>query len=173
MFIRALTLWQPWASLVAWRLKEWETRGWPLRYEGPIAIHAAKSEPAAVAEILRGGYPGQGIPEINAALGIPFAELPRGCVLALAWAGELLTAEEAAARISDREKAFGDYRPGRWAKKLDRVVELREPIPARGGQRLWAWRPEGQAAVLALLIDDLGRPEARGSARKRREAPDG
>lgn len=36
-----LTLWQPWASLIAFGVKTIETRGWPTAYRGPIAIHAA------------------------------------------------------------------------------------------------------------------------------------
>lgn len=39
--IRALTLHQPWASLVAWGVKHYETRPRPLSYRGPLAIHAA------------------------------------------------------------------------------------------------------------------------------------
>ena len=40
--IRALTLHQPWASLIAWGVKRYETRPRPLSYRGPLAIHAAK-----------------------------------------------------------------------------------------------------------------------------------
>lgn len=35
---------------------------------------------------------------------------------------------------------FGDFRPGRWAWLLADVEQLTEPIPARGGQRIWKWR---------------------------------
>jgi activating signal cointegrator 1 len=40
--IRMLSLWQPWASLVATGIKQVETRHWPTNYRGLIAIHAAK-----------------------------------------------------------------------------------------------------------------------------------
>lgn len=39
--MKALTLWQPWASLVARGEKTIETRSWPTDYRGPLAIHAA------------------------------------------------------------------------------------------------------------------------------------
>lgn len=39
--MKALTLWQPWASLVALGVKTIETRSWSTRYRGPLAIHAA------------------------------------------------------------------------------------------------------------------------------------
>lgn len=42
----AITLWQPWASLVACGAKTWETRGWPTKYRGPLRIHASAKVPA-------------------------------------------------------------------------------------------------------------------------------
>src|SRR4051794_27044458 len=39
--MKALTLTQPWASLVAIGAKKIETRSWPTRYRGLLAIHAA------------------------------------------------------------------------------------------------------------------------------------
>lgn len=41
--MKALTLTQPWATLVAIGLKRIETRSWSTPYRGPLAIHAAKS----------------------------------------------------------------------------------------------------------------------------------
>jgi hypothetical protein len=41
----AITLWQPWASLVACGAKTWETRGHRTRYRGRIAIHAGTRVP--------------------------------------------------------------------------------------------------------------------------------
>ncbi len=40
--IKALTIWQPYASLIAAGLKQYETRSWSTRYRGLLAIHAAK-----------------------------------------------------------------------------------------------------------------------------------
>lgn len=40
--MQALSLWQPWASLVYTGAKKWETRGWATHYRGPLVIHAAK-----------------------------------------------------------------------------------------------------------------------------------
>jgi hypothetical protein len=40
--MKIITLWQPWASLVAIGLKVHETRSWSTTYRGPLAIHAAK-----------------------------------------------------------------------------------------------------------------------------------
>jgi activating signal cointegrator 1 len=43
--MKALSLTQPWASLVAWEAKRFETRSWTTTYRGPIAIHASKGMP--------------------------------------------------------------------------------------------------------------------------------
>lgn len=40
--MKALSLWQPWASLWACGAKKYETRSWATKYRGPIAIHAGK-----------------------------------------------------------------------------------------------------------------------------------
>ncbi len=40
--MKAITIWQPWASLLACGAKQYETRSWATSYRGPIAIHAAK-----------------------------------------------------------------------------------------------------------------------------------
>lgn len=45
---RALSLWQPWASLIALGVKTIETRSWNTYYRGPLAIHAAKRKPEQV-----------------------------------------------------------------------------------------------------------------------------
>lgn len=40
--VRALSLWEPWASLMATGAKTIETRHWPMSYRGPLLICAAK-----------------------------------------------------------------------------------------------------------------------------------
>lgn len=42
--MKAITIWQPWASLLACGAKKYETRSWKTDYRGPIAIHAAKKD---------------------------------------------------------------------------------------------------------------------------------
>lgn len=43
--MKALSLHQPWASLVALGVKTIETRSWATKYRGPLLIHAAKRRP--------------------------------------------------------------------------------------------------------------------------------
>ena len=48
--IKAITIQQPWASLIKYRAKLFETRSWATPYRGPIAIHAAKKMVCACEE---------------------------------------------------------------------------------------------------------------------------
>lgn len=40
--MKIITIWQPWATLIALGIKKFETRSWSTEYTGPLAIHAAK-----------------------------------------------------------------------------------------------------------------------------------
>lgn len=44
--------------------------------------------------------------------------------------------------IDDRERAFGDYSPGRFAWKLDNPEQFKELIPAKGALGLWEFNYE-------------------------------
>lgn len=41
--MKAITIKQPWATLIALGEKRFETRSWQTKYRGPIAIHAGKT----------------------------------------------------------------------------------------------------------------------------------
>ena len=78
--MKAITLWQPWASLLACGAKEYETRSWATSYRGPIAIHAAAKKPSTIWEAIECI-----VDEVRAALGIIDPDdLPRGCIIATA-----------------------------------------------------------------------------------------
>lgn len=152
--MKAITLTQPWAQLVALGAKCIETRSWSTRYRGPLAIHAAaglgpigglqglydlcRSEP------FRSVLLGAGI------LGTP--ALPRGAIVATCELVEVYQIPEHQPLIgfygddssrhwdlTDQELAFGDYSPSRYAWLLADVEPLAEPIPARGALGLWNW----------------------------------
>src|SRR3972149_12240119 len=40
--MKAISLWQPWASLIAVGAKKYETRSWDTPYRGPLVICASK-----------------------------------------------------------------------------------------------------------------------------------
>lgn len=41
--MKAITIKQPWATLILLKEKQFETRSWQTKYGGSIAIHAGKS----------------------------------------------------------------------------------------------------------------------------------
>ncbi len=146
--MKALTLTQPWATLVALGAKRIETRSWGTPYRGPLAIHAAKGLGPV------GGYSGL----ISLCYGEPFRgalgaagfapgrggrELPLGQVVAVCQLVDCIRADRALQLdlVSEREAEFGDFRTGRWAWLLEDVRALPEPIPARGTLGLWEWEP--------------------------------
>lgn len=46
--MKALSLWQPWATLIAIGAKQWETRGWRTAYRGPLAICSTVNLPGVL-----------------------------------------------------------------------------------------------------------------------------
>lgn len=133
--MRALSLTQPWASLVAHGFKHIETRSWRTPYRGVIAIHAAKVFPTWAQEVCQKEWFEFALTEMG--VYHPREELPRGAVIATA----VLVACRPIVQGPDdpMERAFGDYTPGRWAWFFEDVQMLPEPIPARGALGLWEW----------------------------------
>ncbi len=158
--MKAITLWQPWATLVALGAKKLETRPWHTNYRGPLAIHAAKhfrreDKALCANEPFYSTLRSAGITQ--------FSELPLGAVVAVAeltttlyllppgkhWLDPeyaVLYYHQCATygipphKDSD-EFAFGNYAAGRCVWVLTNVRALPEPIPASGLQRLWKWTP--------------------------------
>jgi activating signal cointegrator 1 len=140
--IKALTIWQPWASLMAAGVKEYETRGWSTGYRGWLAIHAAKRAPEPVPDgVMLVG---------DEALPGP---LPRGAVVCIAQLVDVVPTKTLMAQpgfAASHEKRLGDFSPGRFGWKLEVVHVFDEPVPARGQQGLWDWTlPPG------VLMDDI------------------
>lgn len=133
MKIKALTLWQPWASFMALGLKKNETRSWSTSYRGPLAIHAAKKAPRWI--------PNELVLFSLERLG-PGNRWPYGKILCVV---DLIGIEKSDGIIKDpssTEIMLGDYSKGRfiWQTKMLQVFD--NPIPARGYQGLWDWEWE-------------------------------
>jgi len=144
--MKAITLWQPWAQLVAIGEKTVETRSWPTKYRGEIAIHAAKNLPSkSTYNHLRSlSTKADGSPSV---LG-PFQDLPKGCIVAIA---ELHDVQPTPMKFepymlqwlsTPREYAYGNFSPGRYMWFLKNIKGLDKPIPAKGYQRIWEWEEE-------------------------------
>jgi activating signal cointegrator 1 len=136
--MKALTLTQPWASLVAIGAKRIETRSWYTAYRGPLAIHAAKGFPAWAKEFA----------EVERALGRVPGRIPLACIVATARLVRVRKTQDIEPTISAVERHYGDYSWGRFAWILEDVVALPEPIYAKGALGLWNWEPAANTDVV-------------------------
>lgn len=143
--MRALSLWQPWASAIALGIKTVETRSWSTKYRGTLLIHATQRFPREALEFAR----------MEAEVGRLPERLPLGAVVAVATLATVQPAMECVPSFSPEasiERLYGDYSPGRWGWVLRDVRALPEPIPASGGQGLW--RPSDM--LVRDVADALG-----------------
>lgn len=139
--MKALTIRQPWTSLIAWEEKHYETRGWATTYRGPLAIHAGIDDSALdvvdANSFYRAAFKRHGDP--------PLTKLPFGavvCVVDLVGVAPVAHYLWPFCTLTQQETTFGDYGPGRFAWRLENVRVLAQPIAVRGKQGLWEWPVE-------------------------------
>ncbi|MNO43053.1 hypothetical protein D3C76_332630 [compost metagenome] len=137
--MKAVTIIQPFATLVALEEKKLETRSWSTKHRGPLAVHAGKKIDRKICQqepyrsiLLKHGY--------------KVDNLPTGAVLAI---GRLVDCHQVIveqgntailgnhAVVSGYEYLFGDYNPGRYAWELSDMARLQQPIEIKGMQGLW------------------------------------
>lgn len=141
--LRAVTLWQPWATLIAMGLKGYETRpptiSWR-NYRGDLLIHAAKRPIDALGKELLQDLRDQGhrIPEVDAfPLGAVVARAETTGALTMRGYGETVGDRDISiASVSPLEHSLGDWRAGRLAIPLLNARAI-APIVATGAQGLW------------------------------------
>ncbi len=150
--MKAITLIQPWATLIAIGAKHIETRPWSTAYRGRLAIHAGLStryiDPNGPEYICTEE------PFYSALMNaIKFSDqelMPLGCVIATCELVACISIQNVATRVrgvcippveQDPELSFGDYTPGRFAWLLEDIELLPRPVPARGSLGLWDWTP--------------------------------
>lgn len=126
--MKALTIWQPWASLIISGHKRVENRRWLTHYRGPLAIHAARQVDPEADDIL------------SAAGVTPPADAPRGVILGVVDVVDVV-------RFGSRLPGFDEYNLGpdlfAWGPYcwiLRNPRPLATPIPARGQPGLWDFR---------------------------------
>ena len=151
----ALSMWQPWASLVSVEAKKWETRGWSTNYRGPLAIHAAKRWTIDQKFLINcwpfqaalGPLVGQPVDLTGRRWwGVETEHLPFGAVIAVCELVDCIKTDGMTQAQIGTDRPFGDFSLGRYAWKLENMRRLPVPIPAVGRQGLWKWQvPEGVA----------------------------
>lgn len=128
MKIRAISLWQPWASLIAANIKKVETRSWKTPHRGLLAIHAAK-RPIT-----------WDLVDPNLKNSIFEMDYPLGCVVAIVRLADCVEMTRSVIKEqSELELSVGDWQLGRMAWKLEDIYPLSPPVPAKGYQGMWNW----------------------------------
>lgn len=129
--IKCLTLWQPWASAIALKLKTMETRSWGTRYRGLLGIHAGKGWDEDAASFL-----GQRV--------LDHAREHKGEIIAVC---ELANVEPCPTRSRWNQAQYQHlclsryWEPGKHLWRLRDIREI-EPVPVTGSRGLWNWSGE-------------------------------
>ncbi len=143
--MKAITLYQPWASAIALGLKRFETRSWSTRYRGPILIHAGQRWTMGERVARRDAI--EAVRRIAPEYVTQFAAHSAilGRIVAVADLVECRSTDEPGCTVDrwtealpEIEAFFGDFSPGRWAWQLENAICLANPIPCRGAQGLWS-----------------------------------
>ena len=149
----AVTLWQPYAELVAARVKRYETRTWapPAETIGRrLAVHAAAKNPRSGQHAIDAA-PATALVDPHRRSNLELGAVVATATLSGAW--EIRKAHEredgTTVIIGDDitdivPTSTGDYTPGRWVWHLTLVDRLDDPIYRRGGQRIWYLPAEGR-----------------------------
>lgn len=136
---KAISLHQPWASLIAWGHKKFETRSWKTNYRGDLVIYAAKrkqrEQELLFSKILcdLSFYGVFVLPHQQ-----DFSILPFGMAIVKCQLTDcIMMTPEFIAQQSDTEKLCGDWKEGRYAWRLEDVQVFSKPFEVKGYQGLW------------------------------------
>ncbi|HEU4632417.1 MAG TPA: ASCH domain-containing protein [Flavisolibacter sp.] len=136
--MKALSLLQPWASLVIMGAKRLETRSWNTAYRGELLIHASTGKTGSIlaAEPPFSKY-------VNDFVQLPFGAIIGKVILTdIRRVEELQLPDAVINRLTLEERAFGDYAIGRYAWIMEEPVQFVKPVPVRGALGLWEYNGE-------------------------------
>lgn len=128
--MKAISLWQPWASLWLSPFKVHETRSWATKHRGWIAVHAAKRL-------------GEDLPETLVAIcekqfGLNWqSKLRYGAVIGAVYVDDCRQMPHEVEPVHQDDEECGDWRPGRFAFRRRDNYQLIKPVPFRGRQRIF------------------------------------
>ena len=129
--MKLISLWEPWATLMAIGAKRIETRSWSTPYRGWLAIHASKGglSKAQLSDCLA---------EPTFSRALEGHTLSPGCIVAVVRLLDCCPMEDLGYPELDtpQEREFGDFSEGRWAWVTEGLFRLPRPIPFRGKQGL-------------------------------------
>lgn len=129
--MKAITLWQPWASLWLTTRKVHETRSWATKYRGDLIVHAAKRPigPFDISLQLEDLCAEEWGPGFRAVL-------PLGAIIGIVQLQDCQPMTQARP-IDTTDALCGEWHPSRFAWKRGQFLALARPMPFVGKQGLW------------------------------------
>jgi activating signal cointegrator 1 len=115
--MKALSLWQPWASLIYDGRKTIETRHWEMTHRGPLGIHAAKTIDKNYAEVF----------------GYDWRSLPLGAMLCIVNVTDCVRFPLPLAPPDE----YGDFEEGRFGILFTMQKKFATPLVVKGHQGIW------------------------------------
>lgn len=175
--MKALTIWQPWASLIMAGAKPYEFRGWNPRQRGGayaaligqrIVIHASarridRSEVLALRAVLQYGGENAAMTCLHADTALPILEkaldtdlqlrghgdLPWSCGLGTVILGEPRNGIRIAEEFGVPSANDSEREEhANWGWPMLDIEPFAEPVPARGAQGFWNWTTAESAAEM-------------------------
>lgn len=140
--MKAISLWEPWASFMALGFKQNETRSWPTSYRGELLICASKKKSPIPSDA-------QIWMEQS---GLQLCHGFAVCVVQLdsVERTELYNAQEHPGSPAS-EMDLGDYSPGRFVWRTSNVHRLKRLVPMKGQQGLFTLTLMEEQAIRAQL----------------------
>ena len=164
--IKALSLWQPWVSLMAVGAKMIETRHWSTNYRGLVGIHAAKRfqelermllDDKRFFNALALDFPASVAGATRTPAELANA-LPLGCIVAVGNLRHCLSTTRDDKFIPAKTKDeyhFGDYSENRFMWVFDEIWKLSSPVHTIGQRRLWTLDEDTRDVVIEMLPEEV------------------
>src|SRR4030095_1701433 len=131
--IKAISLWEPWASLIAEGHKTVETRSWPINHEGELLICASKNglskkEKASFIASFHGKPEYKILMELkeNPGMAVAIVEVT-GCA-------SMDYFKALNKDLYKDQEAWGDFLNGRFAWIFEDIRKIQTPFPVKGMQ---------------------------------------
>jgi hypothetical protein len=134
--MKALTISQPFASLIASGEKWIENRSWYTSYRGPLAIHAGKGLQYLDREEIKDYPTGSIIATARLSACVVREELQRMAFHSITNGSELIPG----AKVTWKQAFDHAHTEGPWCWILEDVQRIK-PVPMKGSQGLWVPEP--------------------------------
>lgn len=156
--MKALSLWQPWATAMAIGIKQNETRGRLTHYRGDLVICSAlrKADIYSTDAMLEVWKCRDKVPGYHSNLGDLVINLPYGKALCMVEVYDCVPTERFQTtpdriEITRPEFLLGNYDFGRFAWRTRNLRALKDPVPVKGRQGFWNL-PEDVVANIAAQL---------------------